>query len=103
MLDKGLTATLGPAARLEMSTTGPGVQPYTANGIAGTILGRSGHLHRSGDGVALEPEIYGCPQPAGVRVHPRRSWQILSSPDDLPPHCRAVIRPRRTITFSTIP
>lgn len=66
-LDKGLTATPQLAARLEdpasgrvleVLTTEPGVQFYTGNFLDGTYVGKSGHLYRMGDGIALEPQKF---------------------------------------------
>ena len=66
-LDKGLTPQPGLAARLEdpasgrvleVLTTEPGVQFYTGNFLDGTYVGKSGHLYRMGDGIALEPQKF---------------------------------------------
>ncbi|GGE91936.1 aldose epimerase family protein [Sphingomonas prati] len=66
-LDKGVTATPGLAARLmdpasgrvlEVLTTEPGLQFYTGNFLDGTFVGKSGHLYRMGDGIALEPQKF---------------------------------------------
>jgi aldose 1-epimerase len=66
-LDKGATSTPQLAARLEdpasgrvmeLLTTEPGVQLYTANFLDAAIIGKSGHLYRQGDGVALEPQKF---------------------------------------------
>ena len=67
VLDKGATAKPHLAARLEETTTGrrldvlttePGLQLYTANGYDGSLRGKGGHLYRMGDGVALEPQKF---------------------------------------------
>lgn len=67
VLDKGLTAEPGFAARLEdpqsgrmldVFTTEPGLQVYTGNFLDGTYLGKEGHLYRMGDGIALEPQKF---------------------------------------------
>lgn len=66
-LDKGQTATPQLAARLEdpasgrvleVSTTEPGVQFYTGNFLDGTYVGKSRHIYRMGDGIALEPQKF---------------------------------------------
>ncbi|OYY91413.1 MAG: galactose-1-epimerase [Sphingomonas sp. 28-66-16] len=66
-LDKGLTAEPELAARLadprsgrvlEVLTTEPGLQLYTGNFIDGSATGKSGHVYRMGDGVALEPQKF---------------------------------------------
>ncbi len=66
-LDKGLTKAPELAARLEdpasgrvleVLTTEPGVQFYTGNFLDGTFIGKSGHLYRMGDGIALEPQKF---------------------------------------------
>ncbi|MFZ5793118.1 MAG: galactose-1-epimerase, partial [Pseudomonadota bacterium] len=43
---------------LEVLTTEPGVQLYTGNFLDGTLVGKSGHLYRMGDGIALEPQLF---------------------------------------------
>ncbi|WP_129586143.1 aldose epimerase family protein [Sphingomonas montana] len=86
-LDKGLTATPGLAARLEdpvsgrvleLLTTEPGVQFYTGNFLDGSYLGKSGHLYRMGDGVALEPQKFpdapNKPAFVSARVDPGRPY-----------------------------
>jgi len=45
--------------RLELETTEPGVQVYTANHLDGSLAGKSGRLYRQGDGIALETQH--CP------------------------------------------
>jgi aldose 1-epimerase len=67
VLDKGQTATPQLAARLEdpgsgrvleVLTTEPGLQFYSGNFLDGTLVGRSGHVYRMGDGIALEPQKF---------------------------------------------
>ena len=87
-LDKGLTATPGLAARLEdpvsgrvleVSTTEPGVQLYTGNFLDGTYIGKSRHVYRMGDGVALEPQKFpdapNKPNFASARVDPGKPYR----------------------------
>ena len=87
MLDAGLTARPHLAARLtdrvsgrwlEMWTTQPAVQLYTGNYFDGTKPGKSGHLYRMGDGVALEPglppDTPHFPQFGSARVDPGRPY-----------------------------
>ena len=66
-LDAGATAEPKLAARLEDPASGrvlevltdqPGVQVYTGNFLDGTLVGKSGHLYRMGDGIALEPQKF---------------------------------------------
>ena len=66
-LDKGLTSEPLFAARLEdpysgrrleVLTTEPGLQLFTANWLHGTVLGKQGRLYRMGDGIALEPQKF---------------------------------------------
>lgn len=66
-LDKGATKAPELAARLEdpvsgrvleVLTTEPGVQFYAGNFLDGTLVGKSGHLYRMGDGIALEPQKF---------------------------------------------
>jgi aldose 1-epimerase len=66
-LDKGQTATPQLCARLldprsgrtlEVLSTEPGLQFYSGNFLDGTVAGKSGHLYRMGDGIALEPQKF---------------------------------------------
>ncbi len=66
-LDKDITKVPELAARLEdpasgrvleVLTTEPGVQFYAGNFLDGTLVGKSGHLYRMGDGIALEPQKF---------------------------------------------
>jgi len=45
--------------RLELETTEPGIQVYSANHLDGSLAGASGRLYRQGDGIALETQH--CP------------------------------------------
>ncbi|RDE07233.1 aldose epimerase family protein [Sphingomonas aracearum] len=87
VLDKGATQEPGLAARLEdpasgrvleVLTTEPGVQFYSGNFLDGTLVGKSGHVYRMGDGVALEPQKFpDTPnQPAfgSARVNPGKPY-----------------------------
>jgi len=67
VLDKGCTAQPQLAAtledlvsgrRLDVLTTSPGLQLYTANAADGSLRGKQGRLYRMGDGVALEPQKF---------------------------------------------
>jgi len=67
VLDKGATSEVGLAARVEdpasgrvldVLTTEPGVQFYSGNFLDGSLLGKSGHVYRMGDGLALEPQKF---------------------------------------------
>ena len=86
-LDAGLTRTPKLAARLEDPASGrvlevlstePGVQVYTGNFLDGTFLGKSGHLYRMGDGIALEPQKFpdspNQPAFASARVDPGKPY-----------------------------
>lgn len=87
-LDKGLTATPGLVARLEdpvsgrvleVSSTEPGVQLYTGNFLDGTYIGKSRHVYRMGDGIALEPQKFpdspNKPSFASARVDPGKPYR----------------------------
>jgi len=87
-LDKGVTATPGLAARLEdpasgrvleVSSTEPGVQMYTGNFLDGSYIGKSRHVYRMGDGVALEPQKFpdapNKPAFASARVDPGKPYR----------------------------
>ena len=43
---------------LEVDTTEPGIQVYTGNGLAGTMIGSAHTLYRQGDGFALETQHF---------------------------------------------
>ena len=67
VLDAGKTAEPKLAARLEDPRSGrvldvltdqPGIQIYTGNFLDGTLVGKSGHVYRMGDGIALEPQLF---------------------------------------------
>ncbi len=46
----------GTGRVLEVWTTEPGIDFYTANFLDGSLVGRSGSTYRQGDGLAIEPE-----------------------------------------------
>ncbi|CCW16640.1 Aldose 1-epimerase [Sphingobium indicum BiD32] len=86
-LDKGVTKTPQLAARLkdpvsgrvlEVLTTEPGVQFYAGNFLDGTLVGKSGHLYRMGDGIALEPQKFpdapNKPDFVSARVDPGKPY-----------------------------
>jgi aldose 1-epimerase len=86
-LDKGQTTTPQLAARLEdpksgrvleVLSTEPGVQFYTGNFLDGTFVGKSGHLYRMGDGIALEPQKFpdapNHPDFVSARVDPGKPY-----------------------------
>lgn len=87
VLDKGATKEPELAARLEDPASGrvlevlstePGLQFYSGNFLDGTLVGKSGHVYRMGDGVALEPQKFpDTPnQPAfgSARVEPGKPY-----------------------------
>ncbi|MET0376751.1 MAG: aldose epimerase family protein, partial [Rhizorhabdus sp.] len=87
-LDKGQTKTPELAARLEDPASGrvlevlstePGVQFYTGNFLDGTYVGKSGHLYRMGDGIALEPQKFpdapNQPRFLSARVDPGKPYR----------------------------
>ena len=87
-LDKGVTAAPELAARLEdrasgrvleVLTTEPGVQVYAGNFLDGTYAGKSGHIYRMGDGIALEPQKFpdapNHPSFVSPRVDPGRPYR----------------------------
>jgi aldose 1-epimerase len=87
-LDKGQTMKPELAARLEdpesgrvleVLSTEPGVQFYTGNFLDGTYVGKSGHLYRMGDGIALEPQKFpdapNQPNFLSARVDPGKPYR----------------------------
>jgi aldose 1-epimerase len=87
VLDKGATAQPELAARvedpvsgrvLEVLTTEPGVQFYSGNFLDGSLIGKSGHVYRMGDGLALEPQKFpdtpNRPAFGSARVEPGRPY-----------------------------
>jgi len=87
-LDKGVTAEPELAARLtdpqsgrvlEVLSTEPGVQLYTGNFLDGTLVGKSAHLYRMGDGIALEPQKFpdapNHPDFVAARVDPGKPYR----------------------------
>jgi aldose 1-epimerase len=67
VIDKGTGPGIPVAARLfdpksgrrlEIRTTEPGVQIYSANGFAGQLIGAGGRTLRQGDGLAFETEHF---------------------------------------------
>jgi len=42
----------------ELRSNQPGLQFYSGNFLDGTTIGKSGHLYRQGDAIALEPQIF---------------------------------------------
>jgi aldose 1-epimerase len=67
VLDNGGKSTPGFAARVSdpksgrvvtLSTTQPGLQFYTSNGLDGSVVGSGGKTYRQGDAFALEAEHF---------------------------------------------
>lgn len=87
VLDKGQSAEpqlaavledLASGRRLEVLTTEPGIQLYTANGYDGRNPGKGGCLYRMGDGIALEPQKFpdtpNRPQFGSARLDPGQTY-----------------------------
>ncbi len=87
----GVTNAPKPAARLydaksgrgvEIATTKPGVQLYTANFFDGTLIGKGGRAYRQGDGVALEtqhfPDAPNRPTFPSARLNPGEVYRHTS-------------------------
>ena len=64
---RGPAGTLRPAAtcidpssgrRLDVRTTQPALQLYSGNNLDGTLIGPSGRIYRSGDGVCFETQAF---------------------------------------------
>ena len=88
VLDKGATAEPKLAARLEdpgsgrrldVLTTEPGLQLFTANSLDGSVAGKGGRLYRMGDGIALEPQKFpdtpNRPAFGSARVDPGQTYR----------------------------
>lgn len=64
---------------LEVWSNEPGVQFYSGNFLAGTRVGKSGHLYRQGDGIALEPQqfpdIVNQPAFGSARLEPGQAYR----------------------------
>jgi aldose 1-epimerase len=43
---------------MELRMTAPGVQFYSGNFLDGTTAGKSGRMHRQGDALCLEPQVF---------------------------------------------
>jgi aldose 1-epimerase len=54
----GRLYALASGRTMEVRTTEPGLQVYTANHLRGNLYGPSGHAYRQGDGVALETQHF---------------------------------------------
>lgn len=87
VLDGGKTAEPKLAVRLEDPGSGrvlevltdqPGIQIYTGNFLDGTFVGKSKHVYRMGDGLALEPQVFpdtpNKPQFGSARVDPGKPY-----------------------------
>jgi len=46
----------GSGRRLDVATTQPAIQIYTGNNLDGTLVGPSGRVYRSGDGICFETQ-----------------------------------------------
>lgn len=64
---------------LEVLTTEPSIQMYTANHLLGNIAGANGVLYRQGDAVALETQHYpdspNKPQFPSTRLDPNKTYE----------------------------
>ena len=91
----------GSGRTLEVRTSAPGVQLYTANGFDGTLLGSGGRMIRQGDGYAIEaqapPDAPNHPEFASTILRAGETWRITtqfrlgiaSSLGKFARHCRA--------------
>jgi aldose 1-epimerase len=83
----GAPGTLRPAARvaepqsgrvLELLTTAPGLQFYSANYLDGTIVGKSGRAYRQSDALCLEPQAFpdapNHPEFPSARLNPGQTY-----------------------------
>lgn len=72
----------GPAGRLTLSTTEPGLQVYTADGFRSDVAGHGGRIYGGRAGLALEPQ--GWPDAANrpafppVRLDAGEVWRMTA-------------------------
>jgi aldose 1-epimerase len=63
----------------ELWSNQPGLQFYSGNFLDGTTMGKSGHLYRQGDAIALEPQIFpdtpNQPKLGSARLAPGESYR----------------------------
>lgn len=68
---------------LEVLTTEPGLQLYTANFLNGTVTGKSRRLYRQGDGISLEtqhfPDSPNHPQFPSTALEPGQVWRSATT------------------------
>lgn len=68
----------GSGRVLEVHSTEPGVQFYSGNFLGGSGIGKGGQAYRTGDGVALEPQMFpdtpNRPQFGSVRLDPGEEY-----------------------------
>lgn len=75
--------------RLELLSDQPGLQVYTGNFLDGARSGARGRLHRQGDGIALEPQLFpdsphhpewpSAVLRPGVRYRARLAWAFSAT------------------------
>lgn len=63
---------------MEVLSDQPGLQVYSGNFLDGTITGKSGHIYREGDAIALEPQMFpdtpNRPEFGSVRLNPGQTY-----------------------------
>lgn len=66
---------------LELLSAQPGLQFYSGNFLDGTVVGKSGHIYRQGDGLVLEPQIFpdtpNQPIFGSARLDPGQTYENL--------------------------
>ncbi len=64
---------------MEVLSDQPGIQFYSGNFLDGTIVGKSGHLYRQGDAIALEPQTFpdtvNHPAFGSMRLEPGQTYE----------------------------
>ncbi|HTU64923.1 MAG TPA: aldose epimerase family protein [Steroidobacteraceae bacterium] len=65
----------------ELWSNQPGLQFYSGNFLDGTTVGKSGHLYRQGDAIALEPQLFpdtpNQPALGSARLAPGETYRNL--------------------------
>jgi aldose 1-epimerase len=71
----------GSGRLMEILSNQPGVQFYSGNFLDGTSIGKSGRIHRMGDAIALEPQMFpdtpNRPEFGSIRLEPGEDYRNI--------------------------